>query len=101
MLELEEQVLSGPGLPAEEWERGRVPERRREVGDDVATAGDLVAQGICTPQCLLSNSPRCRLCACNCQGRYHGALADVGLGEVVERAARVAAREDAPRGIGR
>jgi hypothetical protein len=42
------------------------------------TAGDLVAAGRCSPQCLLAFNGKCD---CPCNGRWHGALTTAELGE--------------------
>lgn len=42
------------------------------------TAGDLIAAGRCTPQCLLAFNGKCD---CPCNGRWHGKLTGTELGE--------------------
>lgn len=42
-------------------------------------AGDLVAQGDCSPSCLLALGEEIAKCSCRCGGKYHGALADVSV----------------------
>lgn len=37
---------------------------------------DLLAQGTCSPMCLLAQEPGNLPCTCRCRGEYHAALAD-------------------------
>lgn len=45
---------------------------------DVITAGELLEQQLCTPQCLLALKDDAA-CSCRCGGKYHGRLADAEL----------------------
>jgi len=48
-------------------------------------AGELLAAGWCSPQCLLAGEPG-GVCVCRCRGEYHGALTDVEVCPVAGRA---------------
>lgn len=41
----------------------------------VMSAGELVTEGMCTPQCLLAMGEESRGCSCRCRGKFHGSVA--------------------------
>ena len=54
------------------------------------TASELLAEGSCSPQCLLGREPDG--CTCRCRGEYHGSLRSA---EVLPAASRGGARDSA------
>lgn len=46
---------------------------------DVITAGELLEQRQCSPQCLLALKDEAEGCSCRCGGKYHGSLLDAEL----------------------
>jgi hypothetical protein len=70
------------------WEQGRLPPAPMTLTDEVAAAGDLVAAGGCSPQCLVSRGACGKDgCACACGGRYHGLLAGVDVRQALAQRA--------------
>jgi hypothetical protein len=49
------------------------------IEEGVLLAGDLMADGRCSPQCLLALGDHDERCKCRCGGTYHGVLVNVPL----------------------
>jgi hypothetical protein len=80
--------LASSQIPPDLWERDQRPPAPLTLTDDVAAAGDLVAAGGCSPQCLVSRGACGKNgCACSCSGRYHGVLAGVDVRQALAQRA--------------
>nr|MDT0660833.1 hypothetical protein [Micromonospora sp. DSM 115978] len=81
----EEPTLASAQIPEDVWEAGRLPLDPLPLTADRATAAALVADGGCSPQCLISAGPHGRDCSCRCRGAYHGILADADIASALAR----------------
>lgn len=89
--EWDQPTLASAEVPPDAWELDRRPSAPMTLTDDVAAAGDLVAAGGCSPQCLVSRGAcSSRGCACACRGAYHGLLAGVDVRQALAQRAAAA-----------
>lgn len=63
---LQESVRNGAWLDAQDF-------------SNVITAGELLEQRQCSPQCLLALNDEAGGCSCRCGGKYHGSLLNADL----------------------
>lgn len=59
------------------------PVRRRQGGDDVVTAADLIRSGACTSACIAAVTGTNR-CTCPCAGEHHGLLSRADISALID-----------------
>ena len=73
--------------PSDQFDMKRWPQENVRNGawldaqdfSNVVTAGELLEQRQCSPQCLLALNDEARGCSCRCGGKYHGSLLNAEL----------------------
>lgn len=71
----DQPTLHSTTVPPDAFEVGRVELPPRPVREGPVEALTLVADGDCSPQCLVAPPAPPAGCDCTCRGVYHGALA--------------------------